>query len=212
VSVKVYGAVSRYSRATGNARVVLQLLADAAADDGRWRIAQATLAMRANITTRTVARAVARLVDLGELVVEEPGTGHGSTLYRVVVTGTPVAPEPTVLSTQGGQSCHPRVDTAVDHSGPSTGPEQLAAREEDIDEPAVAEFARCRPDVRNPRHVWSRSLTDVERDEWRQRWAARQPGTRPRPTPPGPVDDERPSPQRVHELAALARAAIGVRA
>lgn len=171
MSVKVYGAVSRYSKATGNARVVLQLLADAADDNGRIRIAVATLAQRANIDRSTVSRAVRRLVQIGEVVIESAGTGHTSTVYRAQVAGPVAYPGSAVLPTQGVQQRLPRVGGTAYQDG-SNGSLQAAAREPEIDaqdEPAIAEFARCRPTVTNPRHVWARSLSDPERAHWRER-------------------------------------------
>lgn len=66
--------VLHHSRATGTAKLVLLGVANHAGDGGAWPTV-ATLARYANATERTVQRAIAHLVKLGELRVDRQGGG-----------------------------------------------------------------------------------------------------------------------------------------
>jgi hypothetical protein len=79
VSVKATTWVWENSEASGNARLVLLAIADAADQGGEnaWP-SQATIASMCRISVRTVRRLVAELVELGELEVIE----HGGAAYR----------------------------------------------------------------------------------------------------------------------------------
>jgi hypothetical protein len=79
VSVKATTWAWEHSKASGNARLVLLAIADAADQQGAnaWP-SQATIASMCRISVRTVRRLVAELVELGELEVTE----HGGPAYR----------------------------------------------------------------------------------------------------------------------------------
>ena len=77
------------SPASGNERLVLLALADACSRDdgtGCWPSA-ATIARKANISTRTVRRVIARLQAEGHIAVHRGGGRAGSTNSYTVLTG-----------------------------------------------------------------------------------------------------------------------------
>lgn len=85
----VMGTVLKYSRARGNARMVLLVIGDCCQDDGTaaWPAIE-TISARAGISERTAQRAIRELVELGELeVAEKEGpprqTGQRANLYAV---------------------------------------------------------------------------------------------------------------------------------
>jgi hypothetical protein len=93
------------SASTGAARLVLLAMADEANTDGyltAYRRSQSYLASKANVDTRTVRRAIAALVELGEVEVINRGLGADLSDYRLHLPGlgaeprgegTPPAPE-----------------------------------------------------------------------------------------------------------------------
>jgi hypothetical protein len=88
--VRILGPIQQvraWSRSTGSARAVLTVLATYAdAAGGSCRPAQATIAHDTGFEVRTVRRALARLVKLGELEIEELGTGRRATRYRITLS------------------------------------------------------------------------------------------------------------------------------
>ena len=99
------GDVFARSRARGTARLVLLALADVAHDTGEvaaYRRSHRVLAAKANVAERSVTRAIAELVELGELVVVERGDGRRQSDYQIVVPAD-----------RGVTDCHPRGDTVV---------------------------------------------------------------------------------------------------
>ena len=94
------GDVFARSRARGTARLVLLALADVAHDTGEvsaYRRSHRVLAAKANVAERSVVRAIAELVELGELVVVERGDGRRQSDYQIVVPAD-----------RGVTDCHPR--------------------------------------------------------------------------------------------------------
>lgn len=104
MSVKVMTWVWDHSRAAGNDRLVLLAIADHCGDDGYDAFPKlATLAKKTGLADRTVRRCIDRLIDLGELVVEERAGGsakvearHRPHLYQVVM-------RPVTVSATTGQ-------------------------------------------------------------------------------------------------------------
>ncbi len=93
------GDVFARSRARGTARLVLLALADVAHDTGEvsaYRRSHRVLAAKANVAERSVVRAIAELVELGELVVVERGDGRRQSDYQIVVPAD-----------RGVTDCHP---------------------------------------------------------------------------------------------------------
>jgi hypothetical protein len=126
------GDVFARSRARGTARLVLLALADVAHDTGEvaaYRRSHRVLAAKANVAERSVTRAIAELVELGELVVVERGDGRRQSDYQIVVPavrgvtdchpsdggsrGDRLSPQGCQVVTPAPTDCHPRGDTVV---------------------------------------------------------------------------------------------------
>lgn len=91
MSVEAIAAVLHHSAATGTAKLVLIGIANHDGDGGSWP-SLATLAKYANVDPRNVRAAITRLVELGEVEVDQQGGGTHRTadhlrpnLYRVLV-------------------------------------------------------------------------------------------------------------------------------
>lgn len=124
--------VWRHSRTKGVARLVLLAVADTCTDDtATARMGTAEMVRRANATKGAVVAAVAAAVDMGELMISEPGAGSRAALYVLPsavgysrVSGRLTRPEtqrsahPTTTDLR---SAHPTT-TGTD-SGPLTRPE-----------------------------------------------------------------------------------------
>lgn len=81
-------AVFERSASKGTARLVLLALADEASKTGHvtaYKRSRAHIAAKCNCSVPAVRRAIADLVELGELEILKMGTGHTETDYRVVV-------------------------------------------------------------------------------------------------------------------------------
>lgn len=93
MSVEVMAWVWKHSLATGTDRIILLAIADHAGDDGTNAYPSvATLGSKCALSRRTVQRSIARLVELGELEVEDQKGGGSWTRsdrrpnrYRVVM-------------------------------------------------------------------------------------------------------------------------------
>lgn len=82
MSIQAVAWVLDHSESRGVDRLVLISLANHANQDGMCWPAQRTVAKEAGIGNGTVANAVSRLVELGEIEVVENGTARRSTRYR----------------------------------------------------------------------------------------------------------------------------------
>lgn len=93
MSVRASSWAWESSRSTGSAFLVLLALADHAGQDGGdcWP-SVGRLARRCRVDERTVQRAVATLVDLGELIVEEAAGPRGTNRYRLTFATAPALP------------------------------------------------------------------------------------------------------------------------
>lgn len=83
-------AVFRHSAAKGSARLVLLAMADEANDQGlltAYRRSQSWLGRKANVDAGTVRRAIASLVELGEVRVLAKGDGRASSDYQLLLPG-----------------------------------------------------------------------------------------------------------------------------
>lgn len=123
------------SKSEGAARLVLLALADVAADTGEitaYKRSYSILAGKANCAEGTVRRSIAKLVELGELVVLEQGGGRRSTSYQITLEGAPDDHAPDEhparasgasrvdeVSTQGAPDEHP-VSPSSSIDGPSS--------------------------------------------------------------------------------------------
>lgn len=86
MSVRVMTWVWEQSRSTKTDRLVLLAIADCAADDGSNAYpSMAELVRKTGLTDRGVQKAIARLVELGELVVGRNSGPKGCNRYRVVM-------------------------------------------------------------------------------------------------------------------------------
>jgi Helix-turn-helix domain len=103
MSVRWMSAVWASSTSTGTARLVLLALADNARDDdGLAWPSVATLAAKTRVDRRTVQRAIACLVEIGELSVQQV---HGSSnRYRLCIPRTDVNLTPRQSDTPGDMS------------------------------------------------------------------------------------------------------------
>ena len=96
MSIAVMNWVWAHSPTSGNERLVLLALADACSRDdgsGRWPSAT-TIGRKANISTRSVRRVIARLEAEGHVLVHRGGGRAGSTNSYTVVTGDQVVHSP----------------------------------------------------------------------------------------------------------------------
>lgn len=81
-------AVWNHSESKGSARLVLLAMADEANDQGlltAYRRSQSWFAKKARVDAGTVKRAIATLVELGELEILARGDGRASSDYRLVL-------------------------------------------------------------------------------------------------------------------------------
>jgi hypothetical protein len=105
MSILCISRVLNQSRATNAARLVLIVVADFADDQGYAYPSVETLARKALITERTAQRAIAELIEIGELRVDRQAGMRGCNLYQVLFPDhrpatTPPTPQPA--SDQGG--------------------------------------------------------------------------------------------------------------
>jgi hypothetical protein len=99
------------SSSEGAARLVLLALADVAADTGEvtaYKRSHSILAQKANCADGTVRRAIAKLVELGEVKVLDAGGGRKSASYQITLVG----PAPDDV---------PAPEPAPDEGGPDDG-------------------------------------------------------------------------------------------
>lgn len=126
----VMGTVLKFSRARGNDRMVLVVIADCCKDDGSgaWPTID-TIAERAGISERTAQYSIRRLVALGELIIDEGAGPKGAHLYSVVMDQMGVRKQQGAESagvqntTEGGA-----ITVAPD---PSSDPSSLILRSEE---------------------------------------------------------------------------------
>src|SRR6186713_408890 len=86
VSIRVMTAVFDRSEATGSDRLVLLVIADRSNDDGAGCFrGRESIARMARVSPATVTRSIARLEELGELVVER--RAGFTSLYRITLPG-----------------------------------------------------------------------------------------------------------------------------
>jgi hypothetical protein len=90
MSLAATRSVWEHSRQTGSALLVLLALADYADADGLCWPSMATLAAKARLSERMVARHVERLMEAGEVDLERGGGRGRSNRYRITLT--PVTP------------------------------------------------------------------------------------------------------------------------
>jgi hypothetical protein len=83
VSVKVWNWVWARSESRNGARLVMLALADRADDNGVAWPSIDDLAERTRLTPRAVQKGIAKLVEIGELDVENGGGRHRSNRYRI---------------------------------------------------------------------------------------------------------------------------------
>lgn len=86
MSARAVAAVFRHSASKGAARLVLLAMADEAADTGdlcAYRRSQSWIGRKANMDARSVRRAIAALVELGEVEIANKGDGRQSSDYRI---------------------------------------------------------------------------------------------------------------------------------
>jgi hypothetical protein len=105
VSVKVSSAVWENSKAKGTARLVLLALADEAADNGdvtAYKRSRSHLETKCAASASAVKAAVKKLVELGEIVVLDVGSGRDQTNYRITIEGVRI--DPSQIGPPGGQN------------------------------------------------------------------------------------------------------------
>jgi hypothetical protein len=90
MSTTAMAAVFGHSASKGSARLILLAMADEANDEGlltAYRRSQSWLAIKANVDGGTARRAIAALVELGEVEVLAVGDGRESSNYRLHLPG-----------------------------------------------------------------------------------------------------------------------------
>ena len=101
-------AIGKHSKSRLGVRAVLTVLASHVnyhgADAQACFPSQAKIAELANVTIRTVQRAIKKLIELGEVEILEIGTGHRSTRYRLTILNAL-----SKLSPQRRQKRHPNL-------------------------------------------------------------------------------------------------------
>lgn len=97
MSIKIMTWVWEHSQSGGNSRLVLLSMADNANDTGLCWPSLDGIATRARVSVDTVRRAIRHLVDLGELVIEEQGSGRRNSHYRIICPTTPTERAHTAL-------------------------------------------------------------------------------------------------------------------
>lgn len=98
-------AVFQHSKAKGSARLILLAMADEASDEGlltAYRRSLSWLAHKANVDKATAKRAVATLVELGEVQVLVVGDGRTQSDYRLLLPGLK-----TAAGNEGGHPAPP---------------------------------------------------------------------------------------------------------
>lgn len=128
MSVEKISLVLNHSRAQGTEKLVLIGIANHDGDGGAWPSVE-TLARYANVSERSVQRAISKLVDLGELEVHYQAGGsvntradHRPNLYRILVTVDGVTPT-SPREGYGVTSVTPRGDTGDVNGVTPTSPE-----------------------------------------------------------------------------------------
>lgn len=118
--------VFRHSKAKGNDRVVLLVLADHADDEGRGAYpSHATIAAKANCSERCVRDCLDRLVESGELVRQGKHPRARTIVYDVQID-----------SDQPGKSCRPAASAARQPAQPSRQPVADISRQPVADKPS----------------------------------------------------------------------------
>lgn len=162
-------AVFRHSKSKGSARLVLLAMADEANDEGlltAYRRSQSWLARKANVDEGTARRAIAALVESGEVLLLARGDGRASSDYRLSLPGiegvqdappAPAdrAPRPGEMHPQGAQPAPPII--------PLLPVGSLSAPEDDGFEAFWAAYPR-KTDKANARKAWPRALRKTTAD------------------------------------------------
>ncbi len=89
MSVRILSKVFAYSKAEANTLLVLISLADFANDKGCAFPSMDTLARKARVSERTAQRAVADLVEMGELAISRQAARRGCNLFWVTIEAPP---------------------------------------------------------------------------------------------------------------------------
>lgn len=112
MSIQAVAWVLDHSQSRGIARLVLISLANHHnGGTGQCNPGYRRIAREAGIARGTISNAIARLVELGEIEVEEPGTSHKSARYRLLFVHQ--MDEATVITSISDEKCvHPGVDEA----------------------------------------------------------------------------------------------------
>lgn len=113
------------SKSEGAARLVLLALADVAADSGEvtaYKRSHSILASKANCAEGTVRRSIAKLVELGEVVVLDAGGGRKSASYAIVLDPEGVPDEGAPDDGGGGAVRAPTPRETRAHPAPDVPP------------------------------------------------------------------------------------------
>lgn len=86
MSIKLLNLAWRFSKTKGGDLLILLGIADFANDEGIAYPSIATLAKKARLTPRNAQRSIRRLVDSGELRIEEGKGPHRTHLYRIILS------------------------------------------------------------------------------------------------------------------------------
>jgi len=149
VSVDVLTHVFKHSRASGNDRLVLLVLADHASDDGSGSYpSQTKIAEKANVTDRTVRACLRRLEGMGEITRHGVHPSHKTVIYDLNLSLTletssarknlparkPVSDKPSSVSVPSSASSSRSTNNGSRKGGRSTSRLVARAREVGFDE------------------------------------------------------------------------------
>lgn len=178
MSVIQMAKVFRSSTSEGAARLVLLALADVAADDGKvtaYKRSHSILAAKANCAEGTVRRSIAKLVELGEVVVLDAGGGRKSASYQITLERDPAPDEggpddggggtrragtPRQMNGHPAPDEHP-VSPSMSTGDPSPSIAEPLALEIQTEQPTFAAFWSVYPrhvDRARAEQAWSKSL------------------------------------------------------
>lgn len=127
MSTTASAVVYKRSVSKGSARLVLLAMADEANDEGMltaYARSQSHLARKANISPSSCTRAIAALIELGEVVLLAKGDGRASSNYRIVLPGLGEGCQSDTpqIDTPGVANRHPRGSRMTPQGGQSDTP------------------------------------------------------------------------------------------
>lgn len=146
--------VRTQSKAKRSARAVLMLLADYATETGLTWPGSERIAAECGVSARTVTRALAELVALGEIAVVVPARQHSAPRYQITLQGRQTDAPGTVqgrhIDAQGRQPVPARVDSLSARVDSLSGQTSQSGYPDQSDNGAAATAEPEEPDLHEP--------------------------------------------------------------